>query len=31
MSVKYPESWSKLNVVLSHDWLTGMRGGERVL
>ena len=31
MSKKYPESWSKLKVVLSHDWLTGMRGGERVL
>lgn len=31
MSVNYPDSWSKLNVVLSHDWLTGMRGGERVL
>jgi glycosyltransferase involved in cell wall biosynthesis len=31
MSVTYPESWSKLQVVLSHDWLTGMRGGERVL
>ena len=31
MNVKYPESWSKLNIVLSHDWLTGMRGGERVL
>ena len=31
MSVNYPVSWSKLNVVLSHDWLTGMRGGERVL
>ena len=23
--------WSHLNVVLCHDWLTGMRGGERVL
>ena len=31
MNVKIPESWSILNVVLSHDWLTGMRGGERVL
>lgn len=28
---KYPEKWSKLNTILSHDWLTGMRGGERVL
>lgn len=27
----FPEKWRKLNVVLSHDWLTGMRGGERVL
>ena len=27
----FPEEWSKLNVVLCHDWLTGMRGGERVL
>jgi glycosyltransferase involved in cell wall biosynthesis len=23
--------WQKLNVILAHDWLTGMRGGERVL
>lgn len=27
----YPKQWRDLNVVLSHDWLTGMRGGERVL
>lgn len=27
----FPEAWSRLNVILSHDWLTGMRGGERVL
>ncbi|MFH0880714.1 MAG: glycosyltransferase [Lentisphaerota bacterium] len=27
----FPENWSPLKVVLSHDWLTGMRGGERVL
>jgi len=27
----FPEQWSRLNVILSHDWLTGMRGGERVL
>lgn len=27
----YPRNWSTLNVVLCHDWLTGMRGGERVL
>lgn len=26
-----PESWKTLNVILCHDWLTGMRGGERVL
>lgn len=25
------DKWRNLNVVLSHDWLTGMRGGERVL
>ena len=31
MSITYPETWSRRNVVLSHDWLTGMRGGERVL
>ena len=29
--VSFPENWSNLNVALSHDWLTGMRGGERVL
>jgi len=29
--MKFPERWSKLNVALGHDWLTGMRGGERVL
>ncbi len=28
---RFPESWSGLDVVLGHDWLTGMRGGERVL
>ncbi len=27
----FPEKWRKINVTLSHDWLTGMRGGERVL
>jgi glycosyltransferase involved in cell wall biosynthesis len=27
----FPDSWSHTRVVLSHDWLTGMRGGERVL
>ena len=27
----FPHEWSKLNVILCHDWLTGMRGGERVL
>ncbi|MFH0953441.1 MAG: glycosyltransferase [Verrucomicrobiota bacterium] len=31
MPVKYPDNWAGLNVVLSHDWLTGMRGGEKVL
>lgn len=29
--MKYPEEWKQMKVVLSHDWLTGMRGGERVL
>lgn len=27
----YPADWSGLDVILAHDWLTGMRGGERVL
>ncbi|MBN2300914.1 MAG: glycosyltransferase [Lentisphaerae bacterium] len=27
----FPDKWSDLNVALCHDWLTGMRGGERVL
>ena len=27
----YPSSWAGLRVALAHDWLTGMRGGERVL
>jgi glycosyltransferase involved in cell wall biosynthesis len=27
----FPETWQSLPVALSHDWLTGMRGGERVL
>ena len=27
----FPKSWSRLRVELCHDWLTGMRGGERVL
>jgi len=29
--VEFPTQWSDLKVVLCHDWLTGMRGGERVL
>lgn len=29
--VETPGSWSELDVALCHDWLTGMRGGERVL
>lgn len=29
--VTYPDRWSSLNVALAHDWLTGMRGGEKVL
>ncbi|MBU0676662.1 MAG: glycosyltransferase [Verrucomicrobia bacterium] len=28
---QYPDSWKGLRTVLAHDWLTGMRGGERVL
>jgi len=28
---KFPDNISRMKVVLSHDWLTGMRGGERVL
>lgn len=31
MKFKTPPEWADLNVALSHDWLTGMRGGERVL
>jgi len=27
----FPAGWAGLKVVLAHDWLTGMRGGERVL
>lgn len=30
-AVRFPHSWSDLNVVLGHDWLVGMRGGERVV
>jgi glycosyltransferase involved in cell wall biosynthesis len=30
-SVKYPENWQNLKVALAHDWLTGMRGGEKCL
>jgi glycosyltransferase involved in cell wall biosynthesis len=29
--MNYPDNWKKMNVLLCHDWLTGMRGGERVL
>ena len=28
---EFPEQWGRQDVVLCHDWLTGMRGGERVL
>lgn len=31
MDTVFPAEWSALRVVLCHDWLTGMRGGERVL
>ena len=27
----FPAEWAQLRTVLAHDWLTGMRGGERVL
>lgn len=27
----FPDNWKGLDVVLCHDWLTGMRGGEKVL
>lgn len=31
MTIRIPSLWSDLDVALCHDWLTGMRGGERVL
>lgn len=31
MNTGFPEAWQTRRVVLAHDWLTGMRGGERVL
>ncbi len=31
MNHDFPPAWSTLNTLLCHDWLTGMRGGERVL
>jgi glycosyltransferase involved in cell wall biosynthesis len=31
MSIQFPSSWRHLRVALSHDWLTGMRGGEKCL
>lgn len=30
-SILYPERWKSLRVALAHDWLTGMRGGEKCL
>jgi len=30
-AIRFPARWRDLRVVLCHDWLTGMRGGERVL
>ena len=30
-NLEFPPAWKDMNVVLCHDWLTGMRGGERVL
>ncbi len=29
--IHFPPAWSTWRVALAHDWLTGMRGGERVL
>lgn len=29
--VQFPSDWSSLNIALAHDWLTGMRGGEKCL
>lgn len=29
--LSFPPDWRSLRVALCHDWLTGMRGGERVL
>jgi len=29
--IEYPQGWKDIEVVLAHDWLSGMRGGERVL
>jgi len=29
--VQYPASWPSQSVALCHDWLTSMRGGEKVL
>ncbi|HMP90535.1 MAG TPA: glycosyltransferase [Kiritimatiellia bacterium] len=31
IDITYPAEWKDLRVALSHDWLTGMRGGEKVL
>ena len=31
MTLQFPESWRGVTSVLTHDWLTGMRGGERCL
>lgn len=31
MGIQFPDGWADLRVVLVHDWLTGMRGGERCL
>lgn len=29
--LSFPSNWSSINAVLAHDWLTGMRGGEKCL
>lgn len=30
-TIQYPPAWRNLRVALAHDWLTGMRGGEKCL
>lgn len=30
-TITYPPAWTNLRAALAHDWLTGMRGGEKCL